>query len=281
MYRDGNTSSRRRFLNEDDIKDKRKYVVIGRLVAEDLFKNEDPIGKYIFGGNHSWKVIGVFQVEGGDNEERMIYVPYTTLQKIKKNTDELDQIILIYNSEMDYSESVKLESRLEKFIKKNKFISPQDNRGIYISNTSEELQERKKFASVLQIIVSFIGIGTLIAGIIGISNIMVFVVKERTKEIGIRKALGATPKNIVSIILQESIFITTISGYTGLIFAFAVLKLIGNTLQENYFITNPSIDTLNAIFATILLIVFGAIAGYLPARKAARIKPIIALRDEK
>jgi putative ABC transport system permease protein len=176
---------------------------------------------------------------------------------------------------------VKLESRLEKFIKKNKFISPQDNRGIYISNTSEELQERKKFASVLQIIVSFIGIGTLIAGIIGISNIMVFVFKERTKEIGIRKALGATPKNIVSIILQESIFITTISGYTGLIFAFAVLKLIGNTLQENYFITNPSIDTLNAIFATILLIVFGAIAGYLPARKAARIKPIIALRDEK
>ena len=122
----------------------------------------------------------------------------------------------------------------------------------------------------MQIIIAFIGIGTLIAGIIGISNIMVFVVKERTKEIGIRKALGATPKNIVSIILQESIFITTISGYTGLIFAFAVLKLIGNTLQENYFITNPSIDTLNAIFATILLIVFGAIAGITNVVRAAK-----------
>ena len=126
----------------------------------------------------------------------------------------------------------------------------------------------------------FVAIGTLIAGIIGISNIMVFVVKERTKEIGIRKALGASPKNIISIILQESIFITTISGYIGLVFALAILKLVGNTLQEHYFITNPNIETSNAIFATILLILSGAIAGYLPARRAAKIKPIIALRDE-
>lgn len=268
-----------RFLNYDDIKHMRKHVVIGRLVAEDLFKRENPIGKYIFAGNHSWKVVGVFQDEGGDNEERMIYVPYTTLQKINKATDELDQIIVIYNNNISYAESVMLEKRLEQFIKKVKFISPDDNRGVYISNTSEELQERKRFASVLQIIVTFIGIGTLIAGIIGISNIMVFVVKERTKEIGIRKALGATPKNIVSIILQESIFITTISGYAGLIIAFGVLQLIGDSLQLDYFITNPNVKTSNAIFATILLIVFGAIAGYIPARRAAKIKPIIALRD--
>ena len=132
---------------------------------------------------------------------------------------------------------------------------------------------------MLQIIVTFIGIGTLIAGVIGISNIMVFVVKERTKELGIRKALGATPKNIISTILQESIFITTISGYFGLICAFGVLQLIGNNLQENYFITNPNIETENGIAATIILIVFGAIAGYIPAKKAASIKPIIALRD--
>ena len=268
-----------RFLNHNDIKDKKKYIVIGRLVAEDLFKNENPIGKYVFADNQSWKIIGVFQDEGGDNEERMIYAPYTTLQKINKNNDKLDQIILIYNSNMSYSESVLLEKRLEKFIKQMKFIDPNDSRGIYISNTSEELQERKKFASVLQIIVSFIGIGTLIAGIIGISNIMVFVVKERTKEIGIRKALGATPKSIINIILQESIFITTISGYFGLIFAFAVLQIIGDNLQENYFITNPNIDTSTAIFATIILIIFGGIAGYIPAKRAAKIKPIIALRD--
>ena len=268
-----------RFLNYDDMKYKRRHVVIGRLVAEYLFKKENPIGKYIFAGNHSWKVIGVFQDEGGDNEERMIYVPYTTLQKINKDNDKLDQIIVIYNNNITYAESVKLEQKLELFIKKVKFISPDDNRGVYISNTSEELQERKRFASVLQIIVTFIGIGTLIAGIIGISNIMVFVVKERTKEIGIRKALGATPKNIVTIILQESIFITTISGYVGLILAFGVLQIIGDSLQLDYFITDPNVKTSNAIFATILLIVFGTIAGYIPARRAAKIKPIIALRD--
>ena len=108
---------------------------------------------------------------------------------------------------------------------------------------------------------------------------MVFVVKERTKEIGIRKALGATPKNIISIILQESVLITTISGYVGLIIAFGVLQLIGDSLQADYFITNPNVKTSNAIFATILLIVFGAIAGYIPAKRAAKIKPIIALRD--
>jgi len=269
-----------RFLNYDDILHKRKYIVIGRLVAQDLFKNNNPIGEYVFGGNHSWKVVGVFQDEGGDNEERMIYAPYTTLQKINKNNDQLDQIIMIYKSTMNYTESVKLEKRIEKFIKKLKLIDPKDARGIYISNTSEELQNRKRFASILQIIVTFIGIGTLIAGIIGISNIMVFVVKERTKEIGIRKALGATPRNIITIILQESIFITTISGYLGLICAFGVLQLIGNNLQLNYFITDPNIETSNAIFATILLVLFGAIAGYIPAKRAAKIKPIVALRDE-
>ena len=269
-----------RYINESDVKNKKNYVVIGRLVAQDLFGAENPIGKYLFGGNHSWKVIGTFQDEGGDREERMIYAPYTTLQKVNKNNDEIDQIILIYKSNMTYAQSVLLEKKLEKFIKNKKFIDPKDSRGIYISNTSEELEERKRFASVLQIIVSFIGVGTLIAGVIGISNIMVFVVKERTKEIGIRKALGATPKDIISIILQESVFITTISGYVGLICAFAVLKIIGNKLQEHYFITNPNIETSTAIFATILLVFFGAIAGYLPAKKAAKIKPIVALRDD-
>ena len=181
---------------------------------------------------------------------------------------------------MKYSESVLLEKKLESYIKKKKIISPKDNRGVYISNTGEELEKSQKFASILQIIISFIGIGTLIAGIIGISNIMVFVIKERTKEIGIRKAIGATPKNIIFMILQESIFITTISGYIGLVLAMLTLKLIGNNLAEKYFIINPHIETSNAIWATIILIFFGALAGYLPARKAAKIKPIIALRDK-
>tara|TARA_X000001036_G_C20643348_1_gene792029 strand:- start:399 stop:1634 length:1236 start_codon:yes stop_codon:yes gene_type:complete len=269
-----------RYISEGDILNKKNHVVIGRLIKQDLFGEEDPIGKYIFGSGHSWRVIGVFQDEGGDREERMLYVPYTTMQAVQKNNDNINQMIVIYNPKMNYSQSVLLEKKLENFIKNKKFIAPEDNRGIYISNTGEELENSQKFASILKIIVAFIGIGTLIAGIIGISNIMVFVIKERTKEIGIRKAIGATPRSIIAMILQESIFITTISGYAGLILAMITLKITGNNLAEKYFITNPYIDTSNAIWATIILIFFGALAGYLPARKAAKIKPIIALRDK-
>ena len=269
-----------RYLNEGDVTNRKKHAVIGRLVAQDLFNDKNPIGQYIFGSNHSWRVIGVFQDEGGDREERTLYVPYTAMQEIQKNNDKIEQMIVIYNPEMDYAESIILEKKIEKFIKKKKFISPEDNRGVYISNTGERLENSKNFEWLLQIVVSFIGIGTLIAGIIGISNIMVFVVKERTKEIGIRKAIGATPKSIIAMILHESIFITTISGYTGLIFAMITLKLIGNNLEEKYFISNPYIETGDAIWATVILIFFGALAGYLPARKAAKIKPIIALRDK-
>ena len=269
-----------RYLNEGDIANRKKHVVIGRLVAQDLFKDKNPIGQYIFGSNHSWRVVGVFQDEGGDREERTLYVPYTAMQEIQKNNDKIEQMIVVYNPEMDYAASMELERKLEDFIKKKKFISPEDNRGVYVSNTGDALENSKNFDWLLQIVVSFIGIGTLIAGIIGISNIMVFVVKERTKEIGIRKAIGATPKSIIAMILHESIFITTISGYIGLIFAMIVLKLIGNNLEAKYFISNPYIDTGDAIWATIILIFFGALAGYLPARKAAKIKPIIALRDK-
>ena len=109
---------------------------------------------------------------------------------------------------------------------------------------------------------------------------MVYVVKERTKEIGIRKAIGATPINVISSILLESVFITTVSGFTGMLIGVGLLSWIGNKLKEDYFITNPFISIGVAVFATIILIIFGGIAGYVPARRAARIKPIVALRDE-
>jgi len=269
-----------RFLHEDDITHKKRHAVIGRLVAQDLFKNEDPIGKYIDGDGHSWKVIGVFQDDGGDREERMIYIPYTSLQKIKKNTDKIDQIILSYKPEIGYEGAVEFEQKLEQFLKSRKDIDPKDSGGIYIRNVADNLKENQQFASVLQLIITFIGIGTLIAGIIGISNIMVFVVKERTKELGIRKAIGASPRSIIAMILQEAIFITTLSGYFGLIAGIATLSLIGDTLEKDYFITNPYIDISTAIGATVILILFGALAGYIPARRAAKIKPIVALRDE-
>jgi putative ABC transport system permease protein len=136
-----------------------------------------------------------------------------------------------------------------------------------------------QFASMLQFIVLWIGIGTLFAGAISIGNIMVFVVKERTRELGIRKALGATPSSIIGLILQESIMITALAGYFGLLIAIFALEKMGNGLKD-YFITNPAVNTSTIVWATILLIFVGAIAGFIPARRAARIKPVVAMRED-
>ena len=269
-----------RYINGLDVDNKERNIVIGRLVEQDLFKGENSIGKFISGGGRSWKIVGVFQDDGGDREERIIYAPYTTVQSIRKNTDKVDQIIISYKPEIGYAGAVAFEKQLKKYMKQKKFIDPTDPRGIFIRSASSDMQENDQFASVLQYIISFVGIGTLLAGIIGISNIMVFVVKERTKELGIRKAIGATPKSIVGMILHEAIFITTISGYVGLLTGVVFLNYIGDKLEEEYFITNPGIDISTGITATIILIAFGAFAGYLPAKRAAQIKPIEALRDE-
>ena len=268
-----------RYINTSDIKNKTKYAVIGRLVARDLFKKEDPIGKFIDIGNSVFKVVGVFQDDGGDNEERFIYIPYTTRQLLEKSNDKIDQIILAFKPQLGHAGSLGFEKKLRTFLKQKKSIAPSDANGIYIRNVADDLKRNQSFASVLQIIVTFVGLGTLIAGIIGISNIMVFVVKERTKELGIRKALGATPKSVIQMILQESIFITTLSGFIGMLIGVLILDNLGETL-EDFFIKNPFIDLSTAIGSTLVLIIFGAIAGYIPAKRAASIKPIVALRDE-
>ena len=269
-----------RFINEDDIKNKTKYTVIGRRVALDLFGEEDPLGKFIDVGDTVFKIIGVFQDSGGEYEESYLYIPYTTRQLIEKGNDKVDQIILSYKPSIGYTGAMEFEKKLRLFLKNKKSIDPTDQSGIFIRNVSEDLKRNQQFAGVLQYIVLFVAIGTLIAGIIGISNIMVFVVKERTKELGIRKALGATPKSVISMILQESIFITIISGYFGLFSGMFVLRNIGSALEEDYFIKDPSIDLSTAIISTIILVIFGAVAGYIPAKRAASIKPIVALRDE-
>jgi putative ABC transport system permease protein len=268
-----------RYINQTDLKSKTKHAVIGRLVAKDLFKTEDPIGKYIDIGSTVFKVIGVFQDDGGDNEERFIYIPYTTRQLIEKSNDKVGEIIVTFPKELGHPGAMAFESSLKKYFKDKKSIDPRDPNGIFFRNQTDNLKQTQQFAVVLQLIVSFVGLGTLIAGIIGISNIMVFVVKERTKELGIRKALGATPRSVIEMILQESVFITTLSGYFGLFLGIVVLKNVGLRL-EDYFIKNPFIDFGTAFSATIVLIIFGAIAGYIPAKRASRIKPIVALRDE-
>ncbi|WP_340075320.1 ABC transporter permease [Leptobacterium sp. I13] len=279
QYNEKTIMMKGRYLNEDDIINKTKYAVIGRLVEKDLFGDGNGMGQYIDIGGSVYKVIGVFQDDGGDNEERLIYIPYTTRQLVEKNTDKIDQIILAFKPEIGYAGAMAFESSLMKFLKNKHNISPDDQRAIFIRNIATNLQQNQQFAGVLQLIVTFVGFGTLIAGIIGISNIMVYTVKERTKELGIRKALGATPRSVIGMIMQESVFITTIAGYIGLFIGVLILSSLGDTLQK-YFIKDPYINTGTAIFATIILVIFGAIAGYIPAKRAAKIKPIVALRDE-
>ncbi len=268
-----------RYINILDINKKNKVAVIGRLVARDIFKQEDPLGKFINIGSRTFKVVGVFQDSGGDVEESKVIIPYTTRQQILMGTDKLGNIALTFNPDIGSSGAIALSDNLKKFLKKKKSIDPTDPSGLFIRNVADEFERSMQFAGVLQIIVTFVGIGTLIAGIIGISNIMVFIVKERTKELGIRKALGASPSEIIKMIITESIFITSVSGIFGMVGGILILNSFDTGLHE-YFITRPGVNIGLAITATIVLIVFGVVAGYIPAKRAAQIKPIIALRDE-
>jgi len=268
-----------RYITAKDLQEKSKVIVIGRLVEEDLFAKTVALGKYVNLGGIQYKVVGVYRDDGGDNEERMIYMPITTAQNIYGNNDYVDQINLTYNPAMGYDEALSFSSLLTKKLKDRFDISPKDQRAVRVRNMAEASKGVNQMTSVLGILILVIGMGTLIAGIVGIANIMIFVVKERTKELGIRKALGATPKSIVRMIMLESILVTALAGYLGLLIGMGVLELIGDSLKQ-YFITNPSVSTSLIVGATITLILAGAIAGYLPAKRAASIKPIVALGDE-
>ncbi len=268
-----------RFLSYLDLKNKAKVVAIGRLVEKDLFGNLSALGKNINLDGISYKVIGVFNDPGGDNDERYIYTPFTTAQGMYRINDELDQIGLTYNPSLKVDQALAFSNLLEKMLKEKHNIDPRDQGAIRVQNYAEGAKNVQQMMFGLNIIILFIGIGTLIAGIIGISNIMVYIVKERTKEIGIRKALGATPSSIIGMIMMESIFVTAVAGYIGLLMGVFTLKAIGSSL-EKYFIINPSVETYVVVGATIILIIAGTIAGYIPAKRAASIKPIVALNDE-
>lgn len=268
-----------RFLSYLDLKRKAKVVAIGRLVEEDLFGKLSAMGKEINIEGISYKVIGVFNDPGGDGDERFIYVPFTTMQGMYKPNDEIDRFGLTFNPSLNVDKALAFTNFLTKLLKEKHNVDPRDQGAIRVRNYAEGTRDVQNFMMVLNIIILFIGIGTLIAGIIGISNIMVYIVKERTKELGIRKALGATPGSIIGMIMLESIFVTAIAGYSGLLVGVFTLRALGDSL-EKFFIINPSVETYVVVGATIILIIAGTIAGYIPAKRAARIKPIVALNDE-
>lgn len=268
-----------RYINQRDMDMRTKSIVIGDLVRQDLFLKEDPIGKYVNLSGIAYQVVGAYKDDGGDNEERIIYMPLSTAQQIYGNNDYVDQINLTYDPKMNYDQAIDFGLDLEKKLKERFTVAKNDQRAIRVFNMAMQNKGINQMTSVLGILILIIGMGTLIAGIVGISNIMIFIVKERTKEIGIRKALGASPRAIISIILIESVVVTTIAGYVGLLVGVGILEWASPSLKT-YFITDPSVSRSLVIAATITLISAGALAGYIPAKKASKIKPIVALRDD-
>jgi putative ABC transport system permease protein len=268
-----------RYINQNDINNKAKVVVIGKVIDEDLFSKTKAVGKYINLSGIQYKVVGVFTDDEGFNEENVIYTPLSTAQQVYGNNDYIDFMHLTYDPKMDYDKAIAFGNTLTKKLKDRFTVARNDQRAIRVRNMATEMKGVNQMTFGLGIIILVIGFGTLIAGIVGISNIMIFIVKERTKEIGIRKALGAQPKQIVSIILLESIVITAIAGYIGLLVGVGVLEWATPVLKD-YFIKDPGVSNSLVIGATITLVLAGTIAGYLPAKRASQIKPIVALRND-
>ncbi|GGE97756.1 ABC transporter permease [Flavobacterium limi] len=272
-----------RFLNDNDLKNNEKVVAIGLKVKQDLFKDADPIGKQILVNDVNFKVIGVFTDPSGEREESRVYMPMTTNQRAYGAGDKISGMMFVLNKKTNYDEALaqskKFTDGIKELLKSKNVIAPNDDSAIGVYNSVEEAKQFYDLNLFIRLFFWWVGICTIIAGVVGVSNIMLIVVKERTKEIGIRKALGASPFSIISMILHESIFITTIAGFTGLLASLLLLEFVGPMVQSEYF-RNPEVDFGVALTTLVLLVFAGAMAGFFPAYRAARIKPIVALRDE-
>lgn len=273
-----------RFINLNDIENYEKVAVIGNKVATDLFKKaEEALGKNINVSGTIYKVVGVFTDPGGEREESRAFIPITTAQRAYSAGEDIRSMAFTMpkraNFEQAVTESEIFSKQLDKLLKERHDIAPDDVSALNINNSLEEAKKIYQMTDMIQFFFWFVGILTIIAGVVGVGNIMLIVVKERTKEIGIRKALGATPYSIIAMILHEAVFITLISGFIGLILGLLLWAGIGPLVESDFF-THPEVDFNIALTTVILLTVAGAFAGFIPAYKAAKIKPIVALRDE-
>jgi putative ABC transport system permease protein len=267
-----------RFINQLDIQEYRKVCVLGMPVAKALFKDDDPINKLIDVGGISYRVVGQFNDDGkGDNDR--IYVPLFTMQRTDGGSNHLHTIWTTTGS-LTISQSEQVAKNIRSLLAKKYHFSEEDKNAVGVYNNNVQYAKIMGLLDGIKIFIYIIGVLTLIAGIVGVSNIMMIVVKERNKEIGVRKALGATPASIVSLIIQESVFITFIAGYIGLMAGIGLVELIRSLGMNGDFFKDPEIDLGIALSAVLLIIISGAIAGLIPALNAARVEPITALRED-
>lgn len=270
-----------RFINPLDLQQERKMASIGGAVVDGLFKDEDPIGKYILIADIPFKVVGTFKDEGSEREEQMIYLPITTAQRIFEGTDKLNQFTVTSNV-TSVEKIEELQQEVIHYLSQKLDFDPSDQNAISSWNSFDEYMQLRGLFSAIDLFIWMVGLGSIFAGIIGISNIMLIVVNDRRVEIGVRKALGATNRDIIQMILHESVFITGLAGFLGLSFGVFILFMMETGLAsaggESFMFKDPEIR-FSVIFAALfVLIAAGAVAGILPARKAVTINPAEAMR---
>jgi len=267
-----------RWLDETDQRERRKSAVIGKPCADFLFApGENPIGEWIVVANIPFQVVGIFTDPGGAEQERQLYIPVSTAQLAYNGQDHLGMLSLTVG-QADAAEAKRITKQIVAQLAERHQFDPADVQAVRVHDNVEQFDRFSKLFMMISTFVLVIGLGTLAAGVVGVSNIMMIAVKERTREIGIRKALGATPWSIVAMIVQEAVFLTGIAGLVGLAGGVGLLALVAENVK-NDFLRNPSIDINVGIGAAIFLVITGALAGFFPARAAAKVNPIQALRD--
>jgi len=279
-----------RLINEIDIKQERKVCNIGERVVEVMFeKDEDPIGQYLKVSGVYFQVVGVIHAEtqiniGGGKKEETIIIPFSTMQTAYNYGDKVHFFSVTSQKGFKVSE---LEEKLKKILKERHKVAPEDLQAVGSFNIEKEFLKFNSLFIGIQVLTWIVGIGTLLAGIIGVSNIMLVIIKERTQEIGIQRAIGATPGVIIKHIVAESVFLTVMAGYIGLSLGVGLLELLNQILLsaqksgDELFFRNPEVNLTMALAALAVLVIAGIIAGLIPASRAIKIKPIDALRDEK
>jgi len=269
-----------RYLNEMDIREQRKVCVIGKKVYKDLFKGGgDPCGKKIRVDSTYFEVVGVDYATGGINingrAEEKITLPLTLMQAMFNRGNQVDMIAATGRGNIVMST---ITDRIRETVARAHYVDPADEQGAMVMNTELIFQ---MFDNLMKGVNLLVGLGTLLAGAIGVSNIMMVTVRERTTEIGIRRAIGATPKMILSQIISESIVLTLVAGMSGILFGVMILQMLEmNSMEDGIITTHFQVGFWTAIFAALMVSAMGVLAGLAPAARAMSIKPVDAMRDE-